>query len=62
MRAHALRTVPEAELRVQLEALRRERWDAQRKAKDGSLQQPHRFGEARRQIARILTVLGERHD
>lgn len=61
LRAHELRTLQETELNAQLQTLRRELWAGQMKARNGSLQQPHRLTEAKRQIARILTVLRERH-
>ena len=61
LRADTLRTLPEDELRAQLQTLRREIWDATMKAGRGALQQHHQLREARRQIARILTVLRGRH-
>ena len=54
-----LRGLPEAELRSQLQALRQELWELRVKARDGSLQQTHLLLGARRQAARVHTVLRE---
>lgn len=60
-RTKELRTLPETELNAKLHSLRRSLWEDRMKAKSGSLQQPHRIGQTRRQLARILTILRERH-
>ena len=54
-----LRGLPAAELRQQIQQLRQELWQQRLKARDGSLQQTHQLGAARRHIARIETVLSE---
>ena len=54
-----LRGLGPAELQAQLEKLRQELWDQRVKAKEGALQQTHQLSEARRQIARIQTILRE---
>ena len=59
-RAKDLRTLPEEELRGQLDKLRQALWHDRLKARDGALQQTHRLSMARRQLARIQTVLQER--
>ena len=41
------------------ESLRKEMWQHRTKAREGALQQNHVLGAARRQIARIHTVLSE---
>ena len=56
-RTQVLRTLPDTELTAKLQSLRREVWDGRMKAKGGALRQPHRLRQAKRQIARILTVL-----
>jgi len=60
-RPHAkeLRAMPEADLKAQLETLRRELWQQRIKVNDGSLQQTHQLRAGKRQIARILTVLAQ---
>ena len=55
-----LRALPDADIRQQLDALRQELWQSRLKAKEGSLQQTHQIPAARRQIARIHTLLAER--
>ena len=55
-----LRALPDADIRQQLDVLRQELWQSRVKAKDGSLQQTHQIPSARRQIARIHTLLTER--
>ena len=54
-----LRSLPEAELRAQIQALRQELWELRVKARDGSLQQNHLLPLARRQLARVATLLRE---
>ena len=58
--AKELREIPVGELQTQLQSLRQELWTQRVKAKEGLLQQSHRVGLLRRQIARLSTVLNER--
>ncbi|MGH7149486.1 MAG: 50S ribosomal protein L29 [Planctomycetota bacterium] len=60
MGAKDLRTKDEAELRTDLEKLRREVFDLRFKSRTEGVSNPSRIPAARREIARILTVLGER--
>ncbi len=60
MTAKELRTKDEAELRLDLEKLRREVFDLRFKARTEGVSNPSRIPTARREVARILTVLGER--
>lgn len=55
-----LRGQPDADLRGQVDALRRELWQQRQKIQDGSVQQTHQLRAGRRQIARIQTLLHER--
>ena len=55
-----LRALPEADLQGQLASLRDEIWHQRQKAKDGSLKQTHLLRAAKRQVARVQTVLTER--
>lgn len=57
--AKTLRGVPAAELRAQVETLRRDLWTARLQLRAGTTQQPHRVRRMRRQIARMATVLRE---
>lgn len=50
----------EADLQAQLEALRKDMWHSRIKAREGALQQNHLMGAARKQIARIHTVLNQK--
>ena len=52
--------MPAGELQTQLQSLRQELWTQRVKAREGLLQQSHRVGLLRRQIARLSTVLNER--
>ena len=54
-----LRALPEADLRGQLDKLRRELWQQKIKLREGALQQTHVVRQLRRQIARVSTVLGD---
>ena len=55
-----LRAMPEAELLSHVEKLQQELWQCRLKARDGSLQQTHVIPAARRQLARLRTILRER--
>jgi large subunit ribosomal protein L29 len=55
--AKQLRELPEADLRSRADSLRQEMWQQRLKAKSGALQQVHRIGVLRRDIARIQTVI-----
>lgn len=52
-----LRTLPEPDLQAQLAKLRQELWQHRAKVREGSLQQTHLVTAAKRNIARIQTVL-----
>ena len=57
LRAKELRALSAPDLQVKLQGLRQEIWQAKLKARDGALQQTHHMSAARREIARIMTVL-----
>ena len=60
-KARELRTISEAELRAQIDALRQELWETRLKARSGAgAPQVHQMRDARRQLARVLTVSRER--
>ena len=52
-----LRGMTEVDLRAQVGKLREEIWHGRLKLREGAAQQSHQIRQARRQIARILTVL-----
>jgi len=54
-----LRGLGAAELQAQIEQLRQDLWEQRVKAKEGALPQTHLPRVARRQIARIQTILRE---
>ena len=54
-----LRGMPEAELRQHLTQLRSELSTMRLKARQGAVEQPHKIRQTRREIATVLTVLGE---
>ena len=55
----ALRGMNAADLREQVEKLRQDLWQQRVKTEVGATQQHHRRRAARRQIARVLTILNE---
>ena len=52
-----LLTLPDTDLRAQLEGLRQQLWGQRIKLRDGALQQTHQLRALRRQIARVQTAL-----
>jgi len=61
MKAADLRTSTDDELTEQLDALGRERFNLRFQRANGQLENTSRVRQVRRNIARIRTVLGERH-
>jgi large subunit ribosomal protein L29 len=61
MKASDLRTRTGDELSDELETLGREIFNLRFQRASGQLENTARFRQARRQIARIKTVLGQRH-
>tara|TARA_B100002052_G_scaffold155025_1_gene141282 strand:- start:10696 stop:10890 length:195 start_codon:yes stop_codon:yes gene_type:complete len=59
MKAADLRNKTTAELDEELIALRREQFNLRMQKATGQLAQTHQFGQIRRDIARIKTVLAE---
>lgn len=60
MEMQALRTKDDAELRAELLRLRRSEFDMRMQMRIGQLARNHAFQEARRDIARIKTLMTER--
>ncbi len=60
-KARELRTISTEELRDQVQALRQELWETRLKARSGAATAPsHEIRQARRQLARVLTISRER--
>ena len=59
LRAKDLREVPGTELQERLRQLQKELWQHRLKSVDGSLQQTHVIRTAKRDVARIQTMLTE---
>lgn len=60
MKASELRELTVEELRDELHRLKEELFQLRLEKARGSLGQPHRFKQIRREIARVLTVLREK--
>ncbi len=60
MKIGEIRTMKSAELHVELEQLRRHVFDLRAQAVTEKLANPYQITQARRDIARILTVLRDR--
>ena len=60
MKAGEVRAFTDEQLREELEKARREVFNLRFRAVTRQLANPHELGKARRQVARLLTVLGER--
>jgi len=59
MKASEFRSMKGAELHLELERLRRHVFDLHSQAVTEKLENPHQLKEARKDIARVLTVLNE---
>lgn len=59
MTTQELRALPEADLRERLGRLRQELWRHRVNATEGSMKQTHLLSRARRDIARVETLLRE---
>ena len=60
MKLSEIRSKPDAELQETVERLRREAYHLRVQAVTGTVENPARSRTARREVARILTILGER--
>lgn len=60
MNASELRAKSADELKQELLALLREQFNLRMQRATGQLAKPHLFGQVRRNIARVKTVLGEK--
>lgn len=60
MKAAELRNLSRQELKEKLIALKKSMYELQVKKATGRIEKPSKISQARRDIARILTVLGEK--
>jgi len=60
MKTAELRDMKSAELHAELERLRRHLFDLRAQAVTEKLENPHQLKEVRKDMARIMTLLGER--
>ena len=60
MKTSDFREMKTAELHAELDRLRRHLFDLRSQAVTEKLENPHQLKEVRKEIARVLTVLGER--
>lgn len=55
-----IREMTDDELRQKIESLMKELFDLRTQVKAGRVEKPHRISLARKEMARVLTVLNER--
>lgn len=60
LKASQLREMTDEELTQKMGAVKKELFDLRHQAKLGRVDKPHRISEARKEIARIETILNER--
>lgn len=60
LKASQLREMTDEELIQKRGALKKELYDLRHQAKMGRVEKPHRMSQARREVARIETILNER--
>jgi len=60
MKVAEIREMKTAELHMQLDQMRRHLFDLRTQAVTEKLENPHQLAFARRDIARVMTVMGER--
>lgn len=55
-----IRDMTDDELRQKVDTLRKELFDLWTQVKSGRAEKPHRISQARKELARVLTILRER--
>ena len=60
LKAQKLREMTDDELNLKKGTIKKELFDLRYQARIGRIDKPHKMGEARREIARIETILNER--
>ena len=60
IKANELRNMTADEIRLKIEALKKELFNLRTEAKAGRIEKPHKINEARKDIARCETVIKEK--
>ncbi len=60
VKANELRNMTTAEIKLKIEALKKELFNLRTEAKAGRIEKPHKISEARKDIARCETVTREK--
>ena len=60
MKANELRNMTTAEIKLKIEALKKELFNLRTEAKAGRIEKPHKINEVRKDIARCETVTTEK--
>ena len=62
IKANELRNMTADEIRMKVEALKKDLFNLRTEAKAGRIEKPHKINEARKDIARCQTVIKEKID
>lgn len=62
IKANELRNMTVDEIRLKIEALKKELYNLRTEAKAGRIEKPHKISDARKDIARCETVIKEKSD
>ena len=62
IKANELRNMTVDEIRLKLEALKKDLYHLRTEAKAGRIEKPHKINEARKDIARCETIIKEKSD
>jgi len=60
LKAAQIREMTEQEMGQKIEAIRKELFELSSQLKAGRVEKPHRINQARKEMARILTILREK--
>ncbi|MFH0764174.1 MAG: 50S ribosomal protein L29 [Candidatus Omnitrophota bacterium] len=62
IKANELRNMTVDEIRLKIEALKKELYNLRTEARAGRIEKPHKINDARKDIARCETVIKEKSD
>lgn len=62
IKANELRNMTADEIRMKIEALKKDLFNLRTEAKAGRIEKPHKINEARKDIARCQTIIKEKID
>ena len=60
IKTNELRNMTADEIRMKIEALKKELYGLRTEAESGRIEKPHKIGDVRRDIARCLTIMKEK--